>query len=386
VAVISRCVSMTTLLMNSLRRRQNDDLVTCDGLLQNCKHQAKQLLEVTVNSKKIHWSHPAFVSFCLSVEDILSHGVRRRFISLLSSHNSLTSSGRVLQELSRVFPVARSIYQMCYGPKQKNKVTPDYARIQSNASYEKKILWIRTAIVEKTMSAIIHQLLEKPELYYTKRSVMYHQVYSELFAYLLEGPCSLLISRMKTLDSSVLSPGPTELVSRHSRVIPPTSDVNIDTPSFVMWEHVQSLYQSSVNACLFGKNNILMHPPGSSQPLRGYLTLVEISQTLFIKWLPNTLINGTNLMWMHVLSVDVTHEVAHLHCHQKKGQEEAELIMVGFNGIAYPSLKFPKPSSLVMFLEALENGLHPYGSLEPPLWFLRQQHANMIPAPSDIIR
>jgi hypothetical protein len=129
-----------------------------------------------------------------------------------------------------------------------------------------------------------------------------------------------------------------------------------------------------------------MHPPGSSQPLRGYLTLVEISQTLFIKWLPNTLINGTNLMWMHVLSVDVTHEVAHLHCHQKKGQEEAELIMVGFNGIAYPSLKFPKPSSLVMFLEALENGLHPYGSLEPPLWFLRQQHANMIPAPSDIIR
>lgn len=27
-----------------------------------------------------------------------------------------------------------------------------------------------------------------------------------------------------------------------------------------MWEHVQSLYQSSFNSCIYGKNNILMYP------------------------------------------------------------------------------------------------------------------------------
>ena len=59
------------------------------------------------------------------------------------------------------------------------------------------------------------------------------------------------------------------------------------------------------------------------------------------------------------------------------GEEEhegiAKLILIGYNGIAYPPLHFPQPSSLIHFLEALENGLNPRGCLEPPLWFLKQQ-------------
>ncbi|XP_019848772.1 PREDICTED: small G protein signaling modulator 1-like [Amphimedon queenslandica] len=383
--------------MDTFKRRGNNYIVSCETLLQTCKHEAKKLLETTAASKKIHWSHPNFISFCLSVDDVLSFGVRRRYVT--SSRQPLTTSGRVLQELSKVFPVARSIYQMCYLPNTGKRVKPEYAGIHGDLSSERRILWIRVSLVERTMKAIIDQLLKSPELYYSKKSVMVHSVYSELFAFLMEGPCSLSFSKMKSIDSSILNPGPTELVSRHSRVF--SSGVgegegvavgwaDNSGDSSEMWEHVQSLYQSSFNSCIYGKNNILMYPPGINVPLQGYLTLAEVGDTFYIKWLPNTLINGSGIKWSHVLSVNVTQDIAHIHCHHKKveqgveqgaGSEDdqqqvlySELIMIGYNGIAYPSLMFPQSSSMLRFLESLENALHPRGCLEPPLWFLRQQH------------
>ena len=39
---------------------------------------------------------------------------------------------------------------------------------------------------------------------------------------------------------------------------------------------------------------------------------------------------------------------------------------------------------MLSFLDALENGLHPQGCLEPPLWFLRQQQINTIPRSTSI--
>lgn len=59
-----------------------------------------------------------------------------------------------------------------------------------------------------------------------------------------------------------------------------------------------------------------------------------------------------------MLSVNVTQDIAHIHCHHKKVEQGAEqgagpeddqqqvlyseLIMIGYNGIAYPSLMFPQ--------------------------------------------
>ena len=54
----------------------------------------------------------------------------------------------------------------------------------------------------------------------------------------------------------------------------------------------------------------------------------------------HTIYHLYSLNWVHVLSVDITHDVAHLHCHQGDKQDESELVMIGYNGIAYPSLKF----------------------------------------------
>lgn len=362
-------------------------LLKCETLLQNCKREAKQLLEANVTNRKIHWTHPSFISFCNSVEDILTYGVHRKYRVSGVTRNNLTSSGRVLEELSKVYPVARTVYNMCYridnkkNGRQRRPVKPDYSTIQMDMPVEHKILWIRTALLEKILKPIVEEILRKPELYYSKFSILSHSVYGEIFCFLLDGPCSITFSRMKSVDSLLVNPAPSEIVSRYRRVIPTSSDqtINQDTPSGEVWEHVQSLYQTCMSTCLFGKNNILMQPPGFSFALEGYLTLVQIEDSLLLKWLPNILINrtrehedDTSLLWLHILSLDITNDVAHAHCHQGAGHNESEIILIGYNGIAYPMLSFPQPSSLIHFLEAMENGLHPRGCLEPPLWFLRQ--------------
>ena len=165
--------------------------------------QAKQLLETTATTKKVHWTHPSYISFCrkslispfthpfslslslslsliVSVDNILSYGVRRRYTSTPTVRHPLTSSGRVLQELGKIFPVARSIYQMCYGDNKSKydhahlkphpliltyifRVMPEYARFHSDTVSEQRILWIRTAMIEKTMKPIIDELLKRPE-------------------------------------------------------------------------------------------------------------------------------------------------------------------------------------------------------------------------------
>ena len=58
--------------------------------------------------------------------------------------------------------------------------------------------------------------------------------------------------------------------------------------------------------------------------------------------------------------------------HQSPGSS-AELILIGYDGIAHPPIVFTHQPSLFLFLECLENSLLPRGSLEPPLWYLKTQ-------------
>ena len=55
----------------------------------------------------------------------------------------------------------------------------------------------------------------------------------------------------------------------------------------------------------------------------------------------------------------------------------AEMILIGYDGIAFPPILFPHQPSLFMFLECLENSLLPQGCLEPPLWYIKT-HATKV--------
>ena len=100
-------------------------------------------------------------SHTVSVEDILSFEVRHKF--RVSKGKVVTSSGRVLQELGKTYPDAASLFSQCFeGSPGSGGERQDYAQLQSDSPAERKVLWIRVALVETKLQGIVEQLLIKP--------------------------------------------------------------------------------------------------------------------------------------------------------------------------------------------------------------------------------
>lgn len=53
------------------------------------------------------------------------------------------------------------------------------------------------------------------------------------------------------------------------------------------------------------------------------------------------------------------------------------VILIGQDGVQRPPIHFPTPGSLLSFLNCLENGLHPHGQLDPPLFSPRTRSLNL---------
>ena len=101
----------------------------------------------------------------VSVEDILSFEVHSKFH--VSKGRGVTSSGRVIQELGKTFPEAASVFNRCFeGSPSATAGTggsrEDYAQLQSGSPAERKVLWIRVALVDGKLQAIVEQLMKKP--------------------------------------------------------------------------------------------------------------------------------------------------------------------------------------------------------------------------------
>ena len=99
----------------------------------------------------------------MSVEDILSFEVRSKFH--VSKARGVTSSGRVLQELGKTFPEAASLFNRCFEGSPYTGAggsREDYAQLQSDSPAERKVLWIRVALVDAKLQAIVEQLIRKP--------------------------------------------------------------------------------------------------------------------------------------------------------------------------------------------------------------------------------
>lgn len=97
------------------------------------------------------------VLFTVSVEDILSHEVRHKYSA--SRGKGLTSSARVLQELGKTFPEAASLFNRCFEDSGNDR--EDYVQLQSDSPAERKILWIRVALIDGKLQGVIEQLRAK---------------------------------------------------------------------------------------------------------------------------------------------------------------------------------------------------------------------------------
>ena len=95
------------------------------------------------------------------MEDILSCGVLKRYQSFYY-RSKLTASGRVLQELGKTLPEAAAIYKKCFEDSPKER--EDYA--QAPTAAERKVVWIRAALIEGKLQVIVENFMKNPKYVY----------------------------------------------------------------------------------------------------------------------------------------------------------------------------------------------------------------------------
>lgn len=58
-------------------------------------------------------------------------------------------------------------------------------------------------------------------------------------------------------------------------------------------------------------------------------------------------------------------DIVYIHCH--KTETGGTVVFVGLDGVQMPPMQFPAGCHLLSFITCLENGLTPFGRLDPPL-------------------
>ncbi|XP_054167944.1 small G protein signaling modulator 1-like isoform X2 [Oppia nitens] len=398
-----------------------------EKLLRMVKREVKQIMEEAVTRKFVHEESSSITSLCAAVEACLSYGLKRRALGLFKTNSTTALLQKVAKSSEPAAIVLKIVTDLeSNDPNKrsssssdsinKNRITK--AIKQQSTTTTKPVvryLWIRIALFEKHLVSIVDHLVSNSNKYYEKEALVSDPVAGQILASLLVGPCALDYSKMKTQDHFWTDPPADELVQRHrlsgsvnGPSTPPIgrkplglyykrgvdgskSSTSADEKSppvgrsSISWsprDYVESLHQNSRSTLLYGKNNVLIQPRENMEAIPGYLSLHSTHIGLIIKWTPNQLMNGctpsfgelTNdsvnsldksTFWEYALSLSVD-EIVYLHCHQQEGSDS--IVLVGQDGVMQPPIRFPKGGHLLSFLSCLENGLMPYGQLDPPLW------------------
>ncbi|CAG0890499.1 unnamed protein product [Cyprideis torosa] len=393
-------------------------------------------MEEAVTRKFINEDSSSITCLCASVEACVSHGLKRRALGLFKSGSTtalihkiakFNESANIVSQLVEDFERrshSTSEFSLSRTRSFTNKVSsPSYNTVTTSASCggsppaQSKYLWIRLALFEKKLPFIIDHLVENASKYYERDAFMSDSELGPILSSLLVGPCALEISKLKTTDHYFTDPPAGELVQRHkissssrSPQTPPSSrrpNLNYRRPKSSemdgvaaattpnrnggSWEgvcqakdYVESLHQNSKVTLLYGKNNVVVQPKPDTDALPGYMSLHQNSRgSLFVKWTPNELMNGSSVSWETTerepgdrergvfwdlalnLKVD---DLVYLHCHQAGPDAGGTLVFVGQDGVPRPAIQFPPGGHLLAFLTCFETGLLPRGHLDPPLW------------------
>ncbi|XP_032242258.2 small G protein signaling modulator 2 isoform X2 [Nematostella vectensis] len=392
------------------------DVETRQKLLETLKREVKQIMEEAVMKKFIHADSSTITSLCAAVQAGLTHGLKKRAGGLLPAYDTQT----ILEKLAKMSEAAAELVKELSGnessqklnngtsggPGESPKSKLSFSLGPSSNSSTKKIngysvtghcgkyLWIRIALLEKLLTRIVVDLKSYASMFYEPEALIADPVDGQIFIELLDGPCALDFSKMKTPDSYWTDPSADELVQRHkihSSLYPVPSSPNPPRPQLgatarkqeentavapvMAREHIESLHQNSYTTLLYGKNNVNVQPHEKASPIPGYLSLHKSNELLVLKWTPNTLMSGSDekeksLFWDYALTVNLN-DVVYLHCHQQSGS--GVVILIGQDGVQRPPIHFPTAGSLLSFLNCLENGLHPFGQLDPPLFAPRSR-------------
>lgn len=69
----------------------------------------------------------------------------------------MTPSGKILQDVGKVLPDAAAIYEKCFSDSSMEREDYYYVHVISMA--EKKVLWIRAALIEGKLQGIVESIM-----------------------------------------------------------------------------------------------------------------------------------------------------------------------------------------------------------------------------------
>ncbi|GAB6030127.1 hypothetical protein CHUAL_005806 [Chamberlinius hualienensis] len=386
-----------------------------EKLLKTVKKEVKQIMEEAVTRKFVHEGSSSVTSLCAAIEGCLSHGLKRRALGLFKTNSTTALLHKVAKQFDPAAVISQLVLEFENGETTKTPSSGESSsknltvkKQPSVAQYVVRYLWIRLALFEKQLSKIIDFLVENSSKYYEKYALVADPVDGPILASLLVGPCALDYSKMKTQDHLWTDLPADELVQRHrisaachpspTCTTPPSgrrpgllfrrppssggaTDDNFRMVPLSARDYVEFLHQNSKATLLYGKNNVIVQPKVSVDPIPGYLSLHQSADQLAIKWTPNQLMNGCDdsaenlskddksVYWEYALNVNID-EIVYVHCHQQ-ADCGGTIVLVGQDGVQHPPIHFPKGGHLLAFLSCLENGLLPHGQLDPPLWSQR---------------
>lgn len=163
----------------------------------------------------------------------LSHGLKRRALGLFKT----SSSTALIQKVAKQCPSAEQVYQLMSAEDQKIQQelsrrgsasvpnTGESRRQTVSASLSnpasKRYLWIKIALIEKKLVAIVEHLADNSSRYYEPEALMSNYLCAQILCSLLVGPTALEFSRSKTSDHYQFDdPTAEELMRRHKLANP----------------------------------------------------------------------------------------------------------------------------------------------------------------------
>ncbi|CAF0973038.1 unnamed protein product [Didymodactylos carnosus] len=403
-----------------------------EKLLWNLKREVKQMMEEAVMKKCIHEENCIITTLCGAVEACLLHGLKRRAVGLFKTSTTMA----LLQKIAKQCPEAADVVKTVDEndsfsiSKKLSSITHHITSIEETrrtlkAAWYSRYLWIRTALINRSLHKIVDFIIRNALKYYEPYALVADSVQGPIFSSLLAGPCALEFTKMKTTDHFWSDPPAAEIVQRHrmhstrqtsSKLSPKlkprlqmnlkrhtsssSEETRITLPtSNPARDYVESLHQNAKSQLIYGKNNVLVQPKEGQDPLPGYLSLHLTNNDVILKWTPNQLMNGysslngssstgseisenpkrtrcssktadvlySSVYWDYAIYLNMSN-IVYLHCHQHLDGDR--IVLVAKDGVQHPPFHIKdKGGHLLAFLSCLESGLSPNGKLDPPLWF-----------------
>ncbi|KHN86656.1 Small G protein signaling modulator 1 [Toxocara canis] len=168
------------------RKTKNGSIITVDfttevaseaakrreRLLNALKKEVKVIMEESVNRRKIHVNSNYVTSLCASVEQCILDGLKRRLLGLFGSRST--------------YAFLRTISKHCAAAAAVLAKTIIVDKDEEGA-FSQNFLWIRIALVEKKLPAILDFIHSSPQCrrYYEKSALMLDPVKGGVVAALL---------------------------------------------------------------------------------------------------------------------------------------------------------------------------------------------------------